>query len=251
MTLEEIKRVIDAAPDAQWRLIIVLARFGGLRTPSETLALKWSDVDWDLQRIRIPSSKTENCGKASRVIPLFPELLPYLLDASELAAKGTEHVITRYRDASQNLRTKMFKIIHRAGMEPWERVFHNLRASRQTELAKTYPAHVVCSWMGNSVAVAEEHYLHLTETDFDRATTNPTQNPTYSGAEIGEMKAIVCPAGDPEMKKPRDFAGFRSGSSRCNRYELPDQDLNLDKQNQNLLCYRYTIGYRSWAESSG
>jgi hypothetical protein len=24
--------------------------------------------------------------------------------------------------------------------------------------------------------------------------------------------------------------------------ELPDQDSNLDKQNQNLLCYRYTIG---------
>lgn len=23
---------------------------------------------------------------------------------------------------------------------------------------------------------------------------------------------------------------------------LPDQDSNLDKQNQNLLCYRYTIG---------
>ena len=247
VTLEEIKRVIDAAPDAQWRLIIALARFGGLRTPSETLALKWSDVDWDLQRIRIPSSKTENCGKASRVIPLFPELLPYLLDASELAAKGTEHVITRYRDASQNLRTKMFKIIHRAGMEPWERVFHNLRASRQTELAKTYPAHVVCSWMGNSVAVAQEHYLHTTDADFQKATHNQTQ----SGAEIGEKKANVRPAGNPETKKPRDFAGFRSGSSRCNRYELPDQDLNLDKQNQNLLCYRYTIGYRSWAESSG
>ena len=28
------------------------------------------------------------------------------------------------------------------------------------------------------------------------------------------------------------------------RTELPDQDSNLDKQNQNLLCYRYTIGYR-------
>ena len=24
--------------------------------------------------------------------------------------------------------------------------------------------------------------------------------------------------------------------------QLPDQDSNLDKQNQNLLCYRYTIG---------
>lgn len=26
--------------------------------------------------------------------------------------------------------------------------------------------------------------------------------------------------------------------------KLPDQDSNLDKQNQNLLCYRYTIGHR-------
>src|SRR5439155_26008087 len=26
--------------------------------------------------------------------------------------------------------------------------------------------------------------------------------------------------------------------------ELADQDSNLDKQNQNLLCYRYTIGQR-------
>ncbi len=26
---------------------------------------------------------------------------------------------------------------------------------------------------------------------------------------------------------------------------LADQDSNLDKQNQNLLCYRYTIGQRT------
>ena len=66
--------------------------------------------------------------------------------------------------------------------------------------------------------------FHTTESDVDRATTNPTQ----SGAEMGETKAIVRPAGNPEMQKPRDFAGFRSGSSRCNRYELPDQGVNYD-----------------------
>ena len=38
-------RVIDAAPDAEWRLLIALSRFGGLRVPSEALALRWSDVD--------------------------------------------------------------------------------------------------------------------------------------------------------------------------------------------------------------
>jgi hypothetical protein len=26
--------------------------------------------------------------------------------------------------------------------------------------------------------------------------------------------------------------------------ELPGQDSNLDKENQNLLCYRYTTGYQ-------
>ena len=78
VTLAETKKVIDAAPDAQWRLIIALARYGGVRTPSETLALKWSDIDWVRERIRVPSPKTERCGKSSREIPLFPELLPYL-----------------------------------------------------------------------------------------------------------------------------------------------------------------------------
>ena len=224
ITLAEIKKVIDAAPDAQWRLIIALARYGGLRTPSETLALKWSDIDWEQQRIRVPSPKTEHCGKSFRMIPLFPELLPYLQDAFELAAEGTEYVITRYRDASQNLRTTMLKIIRRAGLEPWERVFHNLRASRQTELAGTYPAHVVCEWMGNSEAVAGEHYLHTTESDFQKAT----HNQTHSAAEISEMVGTVRPAGTPETRKPRHFRGFHSNSDTCTQSHLPDQDSNLE-----------------------
>jgi hypothetical protein len=34
----------------------------------------------------------------------------------------------------------------------------------------------------------------------------------------------------------------RSGISGFAQKKLADQDSNLDKQNQNLLCYRYTIG---------
>ncbi len=28
-------------------------------------------------------------------------------------------------------------------------------------------------------------------------------------------------------------------------FELPGQDSNLDKESQNLLCYRYTTGYQA------
>lgn len=228
VTLAETQKVIDAAPDAQWRLIIALARYGGIRTPSETLALKWSDVDWVRRRIRVPSPKTAHVGKSSREIPLFPELLPYLQDASELADDAAGYLITRYRDATQNLRTTMLKIIKRAGLEPWERVFHNLRASRQTELSRTYPAHVVCEWMGNSEDVAAEHYLNTLDDDFQRATQQTTQNPTHSRTEMSETVGTVRPAGNPETQKPRHFRGVHALSETCTRNQLPGQDSNLE-----------------------
>jgi integrase len=170
VTREETERLIAAAPDGQWRLMIALARFGGLRTPSETLALTWGDVDWDRGSIRVPSPKTErHKGKASRLIPLFPELRPHLEEAFDAAEPGTTHVITRYRDAGGNLRTQFARIIRRGGLEPWDRVWHNLRASRQNELAATYPIHVVCRWIGNSALIANKHYLSGTDEYFEMA----------------------------------------------------------------------------------
>ena len=78
-------------------------------------------------------------------------------------------VITRYRDPDQNLRTMFEKIIKRAGLKPWPKLFQNLRSTRETELAETYPIHVVCAWIGNSEAVAKRHYLQVTESHFARA----------------------------------------------------------------------------------
>ncbi len=47
---EEAAKVLDACPDAEWRLIFALSRFGGLRCPSEHLALRWEHVDWERGR---------------------------------------------------------------------------------------------------------------------------------------------------------------------------------------------------------
>ena len=172
-------QVLDACPDAQWRLIFALSRFGGLRCPSEHLALKWSDVDWARNRMRVPSPKTEHHeGKAERIIPLFPELRPHLEAAFDEAAEGTEYVVTRYRNigkAGTNLRTQFLRILNRAGLTPWPKLFHNLRASRETELAGEHPLHVVCQWIGNSQLIAAKHYLTVGENDFAKAAQNPAQ----------------------------------------------------------------------------
>jgi hypothetical protein len=68
-----------------------------------------------------------------------------------------------------NLRTQLTRILKRAGLKPWPKLFHNVRATRETELAAEFPLHVVTEWIGNSQAVATRHYLHVTESDFQTA----------------------------------------------------------------------------------
>jgi integrase len=182
---EDAEKVLDACPDSQWRLLFALSRYGGLRCPTEHLALKWEDVNWKIDRITITSSKTEHHeGGGSRVIPIFPELRPHLEEAFDLAEPGTEFVITRYRSANSNLRTQLNRIIKKAGLNSWPKLFQNLRSTRETELAELFPIHVVCNWIGNSEAVAAKHYLQVTEDHFEKAQQNPTQySAVYSGSD--------------------------------------------------------------------
>ena len=194
---DETDKVLDACPDIEWQVIVALARYGGLRCPSEVLALTWPDVNWEADRIRVPSPKTEHLdGKGSRMIPLFPELRGLLLELFEQAEPGTEHVITRYRGASANLRTQLHRIIRRAGLEPWPKTFQNMRSTRETELAEEYPLHVATRWIGNSQIVADQHYLQLPDEHFDRAVrgTGEAVRNAVRGGGAGERTEHAEPA---------------------------------------------------------
>ena len=188
VTREETTAIMEACPDAQWRAIVALARYGGLRTPSETLLVRLGDINWDRERITVRSPKTaRHKGKGERIIPLFPELREPLLEVAELAAPGTVRLISRYPEDTANLRTEFHRIIRRAGLVPWERCFHNLRASRQNELMEQHPIHVVCAWIGNSVKVASEHYLKVRESDFEAASKKALPKALPAGAIRGHQ----------------------------------------------------------------
>lgn len=211
----EAQKVLDACPDAQWRLLFALSRYGGLRCPSEHLGLKWQDIDWDKGRMIVRSPKTAHLiGHESRVVPLFPELLPYLREVFEQAKPGTEYVITRYRQANSNLRTQLERIITKAGLKCWPKLFQNLRSTRQTELEECWPEHVVCAWLGNSKAVARKHYLQVTEEHFERAAgifkrnVEATQNPTQQNAE-------TCSTVSHTVSEPAKFNSERDLATQC------------------------------------
>jgi len=198
LTREDAQKVFDACPSLEWRLLFALARFGGLRTPSEPQLLKWSDIDWERGRFLVHSPKTEHHqGGASRLVPLFPELRLLLLEAFDEAEPGTEYVIQRYRNKAVNLRTHFQRIIRKAGLEPWPKLWQNLRATRQTELVERWPQHVVCAWLGNSQKVAQEHYLQVLDEHFEQAS-EAAQNPAQYQAEQTEMDRNGDLEGDTE-----------------------------------------------------
>ena len=86
-------------------------------------------------------------GKATRIIPFFPELVEPLRDAFEQAAEGAVYVVDRHappylrnKDRSKldkikaNLGSIFAGYVERAGLTVWPKIINNLRASMETDL---------------------------------------------------------------------------------------------------------------------
>ena len=100
-----VLQVLDACPTTRRKAIVVLRRFGGLRCPSEVFALRWADVDFDRERMKVRSLKGANFGKGIREVPLFHEVRQ-VLDELYLEPNGGEFVIAMNdRSSATNLRT--------------------------------------------------------------------------------------------------------------------------------------------------
>ena len=224
--------MFDAAAPV-WRTILALCRLGGLRCPSEVLMLKWSDVDLANGRMLIPVEKLAHIpGRETRVCPVFAALRPHLEEAFELAAPGEVYVVggvtgDTHRKASRrpggwvnaNLRTTFSKIVHRAGLKQWPRLFQNLRASCETDLLSEYPIASVTAWIGHSAEVALKHYSQVRSADFDRAAgrEQAVQNPVQSAANVVQNAVqsgndLSEPEPTPGAKTP---ANVGSSSLKC------------------------------------
>lgn len=196
--VDAIAKVIAACPDHEWRLLFALARYAGLRVPSETRDLKWSDINFETGRFIVTSTKTERyAGKAQRAVPIFHDLLPYLLETRVLAIEETGHVFRRLR--GENLATTAQKIITRAGLVPWGKTFQNLRSSCETDLATRFGIHVACAWIGNSTGIAMKHYLQVHDAFFDAAAKSAAKSTADNAGQDQTQPAL---AGEKHRKTP-------------------------------------------------
>lgn len=179
---DTVVKIIETIPDPEWKLIVGLSRFCGLRAPSEILSLTWDCILWDKKRIVVKSPKTEHYeGKDSRVIPMFEGILPLLEAVYDQAEPGgSPFVIARRRGMfdklkdgrNTNLGTLFKKYILRAGEIPWSKPFHAMRASLETDLLNDgrVKPHTIARWVGHGIQIALKHYARIKDEDFDAMT---------------------------------------------------------------------------------
>jgi hypothetical protein len=240
VTVPEIQKALDAAPNAERRLIVASVRFAGLRTPSEIYSLKWGDIDFARAEMKITSPKTAHHKNGrSRVCPMFPVLRPFLEDAFQLAADGKtaispdRYVVEKNRIKSRNLSPGFIRILKRAGITPWPKLFMNLRSTRQTELENLFPTQVVCKWMGNSPQVAHKHYLKVTAEHFEQASrltpdsSGQTVTPADNANDAAEEKTNVL------QSRP-----IKTGLPRLPRKPRSVDDIGLEPTTSTMSTWR-------------
>jgi hypothetical protein len=117
----------------------------------------------------------------------------------------------------------------RAGVAQRPKLFVNLRASRETELMRSEPAHIVHAWLGNSKEVAEDHYLMVTDEDFERAS----KGTAGFGAEVAPRTR------SPALRNP-DQIPDHSVQVRCNPERSPQTETPAHPAGREVHRYSYT-----------
>lgn len=212
--IEVFSKVLEKAPNATWRSLLVLARLGALRIPSEAQGLKWDHIAWEAKRISIvASSKTEHHAKrAVRILPLLPAIETELLKLFAEAEEGAEYVFPNIQ-ADTNLRKGLTVMIRRAGVMQWPKLWQNLRASGATDFAKNLPSHVAAAICGHTEQIAQEHYWTITDGDLDIAMDKLSPKLAQKLAQMPVSEGLesspnVSDSEDQETKKAPIIQGF-------------------------------------------
>jgi len=192
VTVEEYRKLTEAAEKIWWRAVFSLAYGSGLRH-NEILHLTWADIDFENQRIKVSAKKSaENIlewdpkNRRNRIVPMSDESSRLLVDIQAEAPEGHPYVLVSRRrlelikkrremgkwnprSAVVNNMTRDFNVI-RCRANVAECTLHDLRRSAITNWAQKSPIQVVQRLAGHSnIATTRKYYLAVRPEDFAAA----------------------------------------------------------------------------------
>lgn len=172
VTRGEFRKIREQCSTWEQRAILTLTRYGGMRSPSEVVRLKWSDIDWEKRSIFVISAKPNANPYRRRLVPLFPAVRRVLEEAIPNSSKYG-YIVTGCQETAGTCFGAWFsRLVQKAGMDRIPRPFDNMRSSRATELYHEFGQVHTMAWMGYA---SIDHYRllsvhHPLEAEFKRAT---------------------------------------------------------------------------------
>lgn len=163
---EEVMALVRAAATEQDGAVFLTAAFTGLRM-GELLALRWRDVDFELQAVQVRASYTHKQldspkNRTGRTVPMIDPV------ATALAALSQRRFFTRPDDLvfagdvgshldDSALRRRYKAARDRAGLRPLR--FHDLRHTFGTHAIRTVDPRELQEWMGHADFATTQIYL--------------------------------------------------------------------------------------------
>jgi hypothetical protein len=152
---EMIERVMEHCRDDYDRLLLALARFGGLRILSEIRHLRFCDFTGQVIQIH-RDTKT-----GAREVPLFGEIRAIVARIQADLGENFSPAAIIFGNLG-NFRCRILAAIAASGVERWVKLFVNLRSSCITDMVEHgYTEKTLDSIFGNSAAVRSLHYVQF------------------------------------------------------------------------------------------
>ena len=187
-----VRRVMEATPSEEMRLLVGLSRWAGLRVPSETRGLRWDDVIWSERVLHVKSPKTAKQGKPTRRVSICADLFEMLTRAFADAPDHAVFLLPTMRLHS-NPCTPLSRAIRAAGLTPWMNPFHNLRKACVTDAHRarmTLPD--AAEMFGHTVSVMLKHYVRASREGHYIVTGMKPENGGDASGVFG-CKTVVLP----------------------------------------------------------
>jgi len=195
-TLEEVAKLIEVAPDAEWRGMILLGAFTGIRL-GDCASLKSGNLDLERNLVRLMPQKSDRKKKVIE-IPLHPEVVAFFKDYSpspfpgaalfpglvKVSVGGRVGLSARFKkimNAAEIARQVSRRTKDGAARETAARSFHSFRHTFTSLLANADVSEEIRSKMtGHTESTTHQIYTHH---DFELLRAGVERIPGFEKAE--------------------------------------------------------------------
>jgi integrase len=158
LTVQDLTKIYNLAPDNLKWIIEVEWELGTRPGKSELFSLKWSDVDFDNDTLKVRGTKNLT---SNRIIPLTPNFKERLLEMKDLAR--TDYIFEFKVKPITSCKTTFYKTVKKAGITYPLRLYDIRHLFASTILANGGDLKAVSKLLGHAstVMTANVYYHEL------------------------------------------------------------------------------------------